>query len=161
MTSEQRTGLFAVMVCFILILMIWSQEGEFSLVEKKILAREERLEEARSIISKNPFLIKKVEKKADKKVDERSLMSIFTQALAIKKMDQQIVSLTPSVDSRKKLDKVRLQLRNLNLKQAVFLSIDLKEEHPTLSELEIDLQKSGTSSWSLTGTWAMPMENDP
>jgi hypothetical protein len=161
MTQGQRLILFGGVIGFILVVMIWSQSGELNLVMNKIDTREGRLEETRALLSNHPHLLKGSDSKIKKEKDSRNLMTIFSQTLARKKMDQQIVSLTPSVDNKKKLDKVRLQLRNLKLEQAIFLAIDLKEEHASLSELEIDIQKAGSIGWNLTGTWAMPLKGSP
>lgn len=153
--NDLKRALLLVSICgIVLVFMIWDQSTEMTAVEKKITAREDRLEEAKNILTRNPQLIKNSGAKPSK-ADPRSLMAIFSQTLADRNLDQQIVSLTPSADKKKKLDKVRLQLRNLRLKQALSLVMDIKEQNPKISEIEVDLQIIRGQSWKLTGTWAM------
>ena len=155
MSSQTRIVALLMFSGLILGILLWDQSGEMDLVKNKVSAREGRLEESREILSRNPQLLKGSKKIQSKEKDERSLMTIFSQTLANKKLDQQIISLTPSTDKKKKWDKVRLQLKNLPLKNALSFVTDLKVSHPEIVELEIDLQAMGRVGWKLTGTWAM------
>jgi|SaaInlStandDraft_1057018.scaffolds.fasta_scaffold05951_2 hypothetical protein len=155
MSSQTRIVALLMFSGLILGILLWDQSGEMDLVKNKVSAREGRLEESREILSRNPQLLKGSKKIQSKEKDERSLMTIFSQMLANKKLDQQIISLTPSTDKKKKWDKVRLQLKNLPLKNALSFVTDLKVSHPEIVELEIDLQAMGRFGWKLTGTWAM------
>lgn len=171
-TSSSRLPILMAASSSLLAFMLWMQLGELDRLSKKNEGRQERIEALHDLIRKHPSLLndqshrlpsssKTIAKGASPSKDSSSnealtLTAMFSEVIASQHLDAHVVSLNPSHDSKKRLDKIRCQLKSLRFEKAIELIQILKQSFPKLQELDIDLQAQKNQRFNLTGTWALP-----
>ena len=158
MNASNRLPLLLGISCIVLGLLIFLQWSDLNLLEQKIKGREDRITSLKTLIAQHPELMISKTSSTPKGIMsgnvEKSLTAMFSQMINDKNLDPHVVSLTPSIDNKKKLNKIRCQLKSLSLGKAIDLIQSLKNADPALKELDIDLQVQKDQRWNLTGYWA-------
>ena len=160
MNASNRLPIILGFSCLVLSLLIYFQWGSISLLAHKIEGREDRITSLKTLIFEHPELMTPKKGSTSQSLTsehvERSLTAMFSQMINEKNLDPHMVSLTPSFDNKKKLNKIRCQLKSLSLEKTLDFIQSLKNADPTLKELDIDLQIQKDRRWNLTGYWATP-----
>jgi hypothetical protein len=155
MSSEQRALLWIAIASLIGVWISLSQSSDIEAQTKKVEARQDRVKRVQNILQQHPQWIQGQAAPSSQK-DRLALAPWFTEQCQKQQLAQAVVSMTPSHDSKKNIDKIKLQLKGISLAQAYGFIEELKQQRPGLEELSISIDRQKDHSWSLSGSWAYP-----
>jgi hypothetical protein len=158
--SSKRLFAMLSMSIGLLLLLIYFQQSDISTLENKIEGRSDRIRKLHDLIETYPQLLSLQHPQQNNpsnvnKDSAQTLTAMFSSTISNMGLDGHVVSLNPSHDTKKKLSKLRCQLKSLSFDNAIHLINRLRNDHPHLQELDIDLQKASHFHFNLTGTWAI------
>lgn len=153
----KRLLLWIIFGNLLFVLIIFFQQREEELLDRRIEVREERLVTVREILEKNPQL---VQVSAPRSLADKDLSTIINETLTLQGLTQHVVSQNPSVDMKKNEEKIKLQLKDVPLAKVVELMKTMQKAHPKIREVEMDISGGEMSDqWKFLASWVMPFTN--